>query len=493
VKISPSTIPYRRVLFWYSLLFGIFLLLSNLFIYEQHKAGLEQEFENGNRTVLNLLALLGRESLLSGNYSLIEWFLCSWGEAHDDITFLQMEGDNGFLIADFHKSDNPGPSVIMEQEVRLVTDKLFTIRMGVSKETLNSQLNRLRFQLFGASVAAILILSLTIWLLLKQLAIGPLEREIQQRILAENETGKQRQFLQSVIDGVNDGIMVIGTDYHIIMSNQSARSEMHQAHFAGTDQMKCYELFFHRTEPCMGAEMICPMAKVIENGQAAAELHNHPDSSGRPRYYELAASPLRDVDGKVQGIIECTRDLTSHLLLRDELEEKKMHLEHLANHDALTGLPNRVLLIDRLNQGINSARRSGETLALLFIDLDNFKTINDRYGHDIGDEFLKVAANRLERNVREVDTVARFGGDEFIVALTGLRDMEVADGVTRKLIQEIRQPVCFNSDSQDQVTCSIGISVYPQDGDTAEVLMQKADKAMYQAKESGRNNYRFYS
>ena len=178
--------------------------------------------------------------------------------------------------------------------------------------------------------------------------------------------------------------------------------------------------------------------------------------------------------------------------LRDNQEE----LEHLAQYDMLTGLPNRRLFHERLEQALAHARRYDEQVCLLFIDLDAFKAINDGYGHDAGDEVLKTVALRMQQVVREVDTVARLGGDEFVVLLGAAVPHSHLAAIAGKLLAAIQEPIKVQTQTQLhglRVTASIGISRYPQDGQTAAHIVATADQAMYSAKLAGRDGYRFFS
>ncbi len=177
-----------------------------------------------------------------------------------------------------------------------------------------------------------------------------------------------------------------------------------------------------------------------------------------------------------------------------ERKQAEERAEWLASRDALTGLPNRLLLHDRLEQAIVNAARNQAGFAFMFIDLDRFKTINDSLGHQVGDELLKAVASRLTACVRATDTVARLGGDEFAVILENLRDddEEGAQHVAGKMIGAMASPMLVDGQALS-TSCSIGISVYPADGRDSAALMKNADVAMYYAKEKGRNNYRFFS
>lgn len=183
---------------------------------------------------------------------------------------------------------------------------------------------------------------------------------------------------------------------------------------------------------------------------------------------------------------------TSANITKRKIAEERA--EFLATRDPLTGLPNRMLVNDRLEQGIANAARKNGQLAFMFIDLDRFKTINDSLGHDVGDELLKRVAARLSACVRVSDTVARLGGDEFAVILENLQsnDQEGAQNVAEKMIASLASPIMINNQHLN-TSCSIGISLYPDDGADPQTLMKHADVAMYDAKAKGRNNYQFFS
>jgi len=168
-----------------------------------------------------------------------------------------------------------------------------------------------------------------------------------------------------------------------------------------------------------------------------------------------------------------------------------LKLAYIAQHDPLTGLPNRALLNDRLDQSISQARRHHTALAMLYLDLDRFKHINDSLGHLMGDQLLQTVALRLTECVRATDTVCRLGGDEFVILLPEVAHTKDAAVIADKILQSIRMPQLLG-DQELHVTASIGIVVHPGDGTAAEALLQNADSAMYEAKNRGRNNYQFY-
>lgn len=199
---------------------------------------------------------------------------------------------------------------------------------------------------------------------------------------------------------------------------------------------------------------------------------------------EDSAAPIHDRDGQVTGAVIVFHDVTMARAM-------VLEMSHLAQHDVLTDLPNRLLLNDRLTQAISLARRNQNQVAVLFLDLDGFKHINDSLGHSIGDKLLQSVAARLSACVRKSDTVSRLGGDEFVILLSEVEHAADAAISAAKTITEVKR-VHSIGEHRLHVTASIGMSTYPEDGEDADTLIKNADTAMYHAKEYGRDNYQFF-
>jgi diguanylate cyclase (GGDEF)-like protein len=204
---------------------------------------------------------------------------------------------------------------------------------------------------------------------------------------------------------------------------------------------------------------------------------------GKERWFCLLAAPISAE--RFRGAVLLHLDITERVAA-------EARAGHLANHDPLTGLPNRRLLTDRLQQVIAQARRRGDLVALLYIDLDNFKYINDRFGHQPGDAVLREIADRMRGATREADTLARTGGDEFTLVAAQLVEPAAADLIAGKLIGAVVQPLEVAGE-QVVVGASVGIALWPEDGDTADQLERRADEAMYRAKQAGKNRYQRWS
>ena len=205
---------------------------------------------------------------------------------------------------------------------------------------------------------------------------------------------------------------------------------------------------------------------------------------GTQIYLENSITPLRNKEGKIIGFRSVSRDITE----RKQLEEK---LAVMATHDHLTGLPNRVLLSDRLMVGSALARRSGYRLAILMLDLDKFKIVNDTMGHSVGDELLKAVGQRLSGIIRKSDTISRIGGDEFVLVLPQISQIDDVTKFAQRILVAFQEPFVFGK-NRLQVTTSIGIAIYPDDGTDIENLLKSADSAMYWVKEHGRGMYKYY-
>ena len=223
----------------------------------------------------------------------------------------------------------------------------------------------------------------------------------------------------------------------------------------------------------------------IATGKVFQEIFVNRKKNGNLYYEEKTITPLRDHHGDITHFISTGKDITERM-------RTQKRLQFLAHHDVLTTLPNRLLFMDRISHAISHAKRNKAMLALLFLDLDRFKKINDTLGHTIGDLLLKQLAARLKRSLRQVDTVARLSGDEFAVLLPDIHHCDDVLPIAEKLLQQFSDPFVIGH-HELFITTSIGVAIFPNDGDDADTLLKNADTAMYVAKAQGRGNFSFYT
>ena len=225
--------------------------------------------------------------------------------------------------------------------------------------------------------------------------------------------------------------------------------------------------------------------KTILDGDVFTEVFINRRKDGSLFYEEKTITPLKDAEGHITHFVSTGKDVTERIQIQERLQ-------YMAQHDALTDLPNRVLLFDRLKLALLRAHRHQRLLAVLFIDLDRFKNINDSLGHEAGDQLLQQLSDRLRRSIRGDDTVARFGGDEFVILLDDVAHESDVHEVAQKVLEELAPPFKIGT-QQLFITASIGVSLYPKDGEDSSTLLKYSDIAMYRAKELGKNTYQFYS
>lgn len=295
-----------------------------------------------------------------------------------------------------------------------------------------------------------------------------------------DEKARQAITLNSISDGV------IGTDLQGHVDYLNAAAERMTGWLREDAQNQPIERVMHLLHHKTREIVANPMAKVLLENTckllASGTLLVHRD--GHESMIEDSAAPIHDSAGRIKGAVMVFHDITATHAMSEKMT-------HLAQHDSLTNLPNRALLNDRISQALALAERHNGQLALLFIDLDNFKHINDSLGHGIGDQLLQSVAQRLSDCVRSADTVSRLGGDEFVVVLSERHSVEDAALTAEKILTTLSQ-VFVIDEQQLHISASIGISTYPTDADNGADLIRHADTAMYQAKEEGRNNYQFF-
>ena len=314
-------------------------------------------------------------------------------------------------------------------------------------------------------------------------ALADLAWDVASRKLMEERLRHSEAQLRAILDVVDQGIGLWDPEGRLVYANppvlrlfdlpgSGSDGNLHDARFGLTAE-----------DGSLLDVDAFPPSRALHTGRADSTTLRFVDSRGEQRFVLASAHPLRDPDdGTLLGAVTSFSDVT-------DMRRRQLSLEAVARHDPLTGLPNRLLLMDRLDQAIAATRRSGSILAVCFLDLDGFKGVNDRFGHAAGDEVLREVARRLGGAMRGGDTVARLGGDEFILLLSGARARAEIDQALERLISVVRNPVELASHEVVRLSASLGVVAFPDDATEPQLLLRLADAAMYAAKSLGKDRW----
>jgi len=297
----------------------------------------------------------------------------------------------------------------------------------------------------------------------------------------KEDLGEMLSVLTATLDSTTDGVLVVDSHGTIVSFNRRF-VDMWQIPEEVLRQPDRSEALKLAVEQLKQPDDLLKRVSDIEMMTGSTSFDTLDLKDGR--VFECYSQP-QVVNDAVVGRVWCFRDVT-------ERRQSEETIRHLAYHDVLTDLPNRALLADRLTVALAQAHRTRLPVAVMFLDIDRFKLINDTLGHVVGDELLKQVGSELSGLVRDGDTVARVGGDEFTLLLTGIDDGDTVSIIARRILETIRQPRTL-ADQELRVTTSLGVAMFPADGETAEVLLRHADTAMYRAKQQGRDNFQTYT
>jgi diguanylate cyclase (GGDEF)-like protein/PAS domain S-box-containing protein len=311
--------------------------------------------------------------------------------------------------------------------------------------------------------------------------IAQLERSEIQRKRAEKVLRKNENKLRNIISFSPDAITISDLKGKIIDCNQ-ATLDLHG--FSSKKEL-IGKNAFDLIAPKDREKAAEKLKETLEQGNVKNIEYTFLTKDGAEFPAELAASFIQDSSGQPEFFVAITKDIS-------ERKQREEQLYYLATHDALTGLPNRVLFNDRLSLALYQANRSQQRLAVMLIDLDNFKEVNDTLGHRTGDKLLQAVGERIKNLLRKSDTVARMGGDEFLLLLPGICRIDDVATVAQKILDVFQEPFMVK-DHKLHITTSIGIAIFPHHGKDDDTLIKNADIAMYRAKRYGRNSYQYYT
>jgi len=306
------------------------------------------------------------------------------------------------------------------------------------------------------------------------------------------DSEQTRLFLEHIMEGIGDGVMVIDRSLRILAANSTAAASigMEKSEMIG---QPCHEVTHKRHEPCSGPNTLCPASLIFERGEKIVKvLHTHTTTQGEEHHVEITASPVRNSEGNIFAMVETFRDIMEKssddelVKLIKRLNEAQTHLKHMAITDELTGLRNRRYIIERLEEEFQRAKRTGDTLGLIMLDIDHFKQINDVHGHLFGDMVLRVVAARIKASLRKHDIVGRIGGEEFLVICPESR-LEETVVVAERIRKNIDIETIGDGLREVKAALSAGVTGLDKYDINSERLFSRADSALYRAKEEGRN------
>jgi len=315
----------------------------------------------------------------------------------------------------------------------------------------------------------------------KSLALG-IARNVTERKRIEEALIQERNLLQALIGNIPDAIHFKDDKNRFIRVNKA------RADLSGTTPKNMIGKtdfdFFPQEQAAK--EAFADDSRVMESDRPLVDkVEKITYADGTEHWFSVTKIPRHNEKGQVIGTMGISRDITKR-------KQQEKHLAYMATHDALTGFANRALFSDHLSLALAHAQRNRQKFPIMLLDLDNFKDVNDRLGHSVGDKLLKAAGDRIKGILRKTDTVARMGGDEFLLLLPETTRTEHIDVVAQKILAAFQKPFLLD-DHQIRTTTSIGIAIYPSDGKEADTLLKNADIAMYRVKRYGRNNYQYYT
>jgi polar amino acid transport system substrate-binding protein len=325
----------------------------------------------------------------------------------------------------------------------------------------------------------------TIFILLLFVVMHIYMRYLKRRISGVyNDLAKNNKWFKIILSSLGEA--VITTDEKGVVTFSNLKTQKLLGMYEDEIQGKELDVLFSKFCDSEGKVYRIPIQEVVKNGlMVSLEGNISFDNSDDKKLLAGTVAPIRNDSGTIIGTVIALKDIT-------ELKKKDEILYNMEYYDSLTGLPNKSLFSDRLNMALAQARRYKEMCAVIVLDLDNFKAINDTLGHSVGDVLLKQVAQKIKSILREVDTVARIGGDEFIILQPQIKKISDATRIADRILEKFQNPWVLKG-KEYYITTSMGIGIYPNDGQDEQTIFKNADTALYRAKELGRNNYQLYA
>ena len=480
---SPRWISQLRLCAWlgYGLVVGLLLMIAGGLVRQQLRHNLDVAHEATQRE-LEMVGFLVADALRRGQYQNLDFLLRDWAKADIHLTELRVIGPNDMILGAYHRGSAPTQTLSLSFPIDYSYRRRATLNLKRDLTPVYEFNAGFRNKLLlGMALLSGLLGAVLFSLLKRQEQAGALRRHAESLNATNESLRRSEQHFCSVLESMEllgvvldrDGRIILCNDFLLNLTRQKREEVLHRSWF---------EIFLPPDIREQTKESV--FLETIQTGRLP--VHHESELVTRIGDRRLIAwnnTVFRDPQGRVVSIASIGEDVT-------ERKRAERELAHLALYDTLTDLPNRQLLNDRLAQAILVAAREGGACALLILDLDNFKEINDTLGHAAGDALLKLVAPRLRGCLRDTDTLARQGGDEFAMVLSGA-DQPQAERIAHTILAAFEAPFDID-DLATQISVSIGIAQYPQHGQSPEELLRHADVAMYTAKHD-RGGYALYA
>jgi len=472
--LSPRWFLQSRPRAWLS--YGLVISLVLIVVMGLVRQALKNDLDVNHRATERELALVGSlvsDALRRGDYQNLDSLLQDWAKANVGLTKMQVVGPSGFVLSAYDSSASPEQVLNLTLPIDYSYRGQATLSLTRDQSPVYERNAAFRNQLFLLMLAVSGSLGVVLFLLLKrQEEAGVLRRRTE--ALRESE-----EHLRTIIDTEPECIKLLDADGRLIEMNAAGLAMIEADSLEQVAGQSLYNLLLPEYR-----EAFRTLLKSVLQGNKEILAFEIQGLKGARRWLETHSVPMTTRAGETV-LLGVTRDITE----RRRAEER---LSYLAHHDELTGLPNRTLFTDRLEQAMIEAERHERLVAVVFLDVDRFKGINDTLGHEVGDQLLKGVAERLLGAVRRGDTVARLSGDEFTLVLADIAHVDDAARVAQKILDTFAQPL--HVAGRDLfMSVSLGLTLFPFDTHETQALLRNADVAMYRAKEAGRNCYQFYT
>lgn len=455
------------------ILFG-FLAVVSLFAYQ--RIPIRDQIQQEAQQEIDFISGLVKQAYVKKNYVGAVGILETWAQANKSVVVAVLETKNGFRLVDYKRQESSDHTFYVKREVSEKNKPLFTVSAKKDISVLEHKFSRTKSSIIIGVIVFISVFGAILWVILRRVAILPMERAMaDQQIQAASRTRK----LSRAVEQTDDSVVITDPKGNIEYVNPAfERMTGHSRDDVIGEKMSILKSGRHN-------DLFYETLWVtILNGYPFSEVFINRKKCGDVYYEEKTITPLKNDLGEIVNFVSTGKDISERMMVQEKLQ-------YMATHDFLTGLLNRVTLKERLTYAVHRAARSKTKVAVMLLDLDKFKIVNDTLGHTIGDELIIAVAERLTGCLRQEDVIARLGGDEFTVIMEGFNNINNVNNTANKILTAISSPFVVD-ENEIFVSASIGITIYPDDDVNADVLLKNADIAMYRAKSAG-GGYQYYT